>query len=167
MIKLHTLGRLSLTGPDGHEISSVLAQPKRVAVLTYLALATPKGFHSRDTLLGVFWPDLDQEHARGALSQTLSFIRRSLGRNAIETRGDGWIGLNAEDFWCDTLAFEASLDVGKLSEALELYQGDLLNGFFISDAPEFEHWLDTQRARLKRRATEAAWGPSWASNSVF
>ena len=33
MIKLHTFGRLSLTGPDEDEISSVLAQPKRHSVL--------------------------------------------------------------------------------------------------------------------------------------
>ena len=123
MIKLHTLGRLSLTGPDGHEILSVLAQPKRVAVLTYLALATPRGFHRRDTLLGLFWPELDQEHARGALNQALSFLRRSVG-DAIETRGEGEVGLQAESFWCDAVAFEALLDAGEPSEALELYQGD-------------------------------------------
>ena len=156
MIKLHTFGRLSLTGPEGREISSVLAQPKRVAVLTYLALATPRGLHRRDTLLGLFWSDLDQEHARGALRQALSFMRRSLG-DVIETRGDEEVGLMAEGFWCDALAFEASLDAGQLSEALELYQGDLLTGFFIDDAPEFEHWLDRERARLRTRAAEAAW----------
>ena len=159
MIKLHTFGRLTLTGSEGHEISSVLAQPKRVAVLTYLALATPRGLHRRDTLLGLFWPDLDQEHARGALSQALSFMRRSLG-DVIETRGDDEVGLRAEDFWCDALDFEASLDAGQLSEALELYQGDLLTGFFIDDAPEFEHWLDRERARLRRRAAVAAWALS-------
>lgn len=156
MIKLHTLGRLSLTGPDGHEILSVLAQPKRGAVLTYMALATPRGFHRRDTLLGLFWPDLDQEHARGALSQALSFLRRSLG-DVIETRGDDEVGLVAEGLWCDAVGFEASLDAGQPSGALELYQGDLLAGFFIGDAPEFEHWLDRERERLRRRATEAAW----------
>ncbi len=156
MIKLHTFGRLSLTGQEDNEISSVLAQPKRVAVLTYLALATPRGLHRRDTLLGLFWPDLDQEHARGALRQALSFMRRSLG-DVIETRGDEEVGLLAEGFWCDALAFEAALDAGEPSEALELYQGDLLTGFFIEEAPEFEHWLDRERSRLRRRAAEAAW----------
>ena len=156
MFKLHALGRLSLTGPDGHEILSVLAQPKRVAVLTYMALMTPRGFQRRDTLLGLFWPELDQEHARGALNQALSFLRRSLG-DVIETRGDGEVGLSAERFWCDAVAFEATLDAGQLSEALELYQGDLLAGLFIGDGPEFEHWLLAERARLRRRATEAAW----------
>ena len=155
-MKLHTLGQLSLTDPDGPEILSVLAQPKRVAVLTYLALATPRGFHRRDTLLGLFWPELDREHARGALSQALSFLRRSLG-DVIETRGDDDVGLLAEGLWCDAVAFEASLEAGQLSAALELYQGDLLAGFFIGDAPEFEHWLDRERERLRRRATEAAW----------
>jgi len=41
----------------------VLAQPKRVALLAYLAAATPRRLHRRDSLLALFWPELDQEHA--------------------------------------------------------------------------------------------------------
>jgi len=33
--------------------------------------------------------------------------------------------------------------------ALDLYRGDLLEGFFIRGAPEFEQWLEDERARLK------------------
>jgi len=40
---------------------------------------------------------------------------------------------------------------------LALYRGDLLDGFFISDAPEFERWLDGERARLRGRAALSAW----------
>jgi hypothetical protein len=35
---------------------------------------------------------------------------------------------------------------------MALYRGDLLDGFFMSDAPEFEHWLDGERERLRQRA---------------
>ncbi|HVD33509.1 MAG TPA: hypothetical protein VNC19_08030, partial [Gemmatimonadales bacterium] len=66
MIQFHTLGRLDLRGPDGVELRSVLQQPKRLGLLAYLAVATPRRFHRRDTLLGLFWPELDQEHARAA-----------------------------------------------------------------------------------------------------
>jgi len=48
VIRLETLGAPSLRGPGGAEIRAVLAQPKRLALLTYLALAQPRGFHRRD-----------------------------------------------------------------------------------------------------------------------
>src|SRR5205814_7482109 len=46
---------------------------------------------------------------------------------------------------------------GRAEEALGLYQGDFLAGFHVSDAPEFERWLDGERARLRDLATRAAW----------
>jgi TolB-like protein/DNA-binding SARP family transcriptional activator len=33
---------------------------------------------------------------------------------------------------------------------LELYQGPFLDGFFLSDAPDFERWADAERERLAR-----------------
>src|SRR2546427_8673502 len=71
MIELRMLGRLSLTGADGREVRGLLGQPRRLALLAYLAAASPQGFHRRDTLLALFWPELDQEHARAALRQAL------------------------------------------------------------------------------------------------
>ena len=55
------------------------------------------------------------------------------------------------------LAFDVAVDAARLTEALALYRGDLLDGFFISGAPEFERWLEDERARLRRRAVETAW----------
>src|SRR5947207_2612609 len=40
ILRLRTLGVLDLQAPDGSELRSVLAQPRRVALLVYLALAT-------------------------------------------------------------------------------------------------------------------------------
>ena len=37
-------------------------------------------------------------------------------------------------------------------EALELYRGPFLPGFFVADAPEFERWMEEERARLRARA---------------
>jgi DNA-binding SARP family transcriptional activator len=54
MIRLRTLGALDLRDADGQELRGVLAQPKRAALLAYLALATPRGYHRRDTLLALF-----------------------------------------------------------------------------------------------------------------
>ena len=60
--------------------------------------------------------------------------------------------------WCDATAFEAALDAGDPATAMELYRGDLLDGFFVDGAPELERWTDAERARLRQRAADGAWG---------
>src|SRR5205809_4318821 len=114
------LGGLNLLGVGGHELKSVLAQPKRVALLAYLAAATPRRFHRRDSLVALFWPELDQEHARAALRQSLHVLRRSLGEGALKSHGDDEIGLGDADFWCDMPAFDSAIESGRYAEALEL-----------------------------------------------
>ncbi len=56
MIELRTLGGLDLHDARGRELRVMSAASKRVALLTYLAIATPRGFHRRDTLELVGWP---------------------------------------------------------------------------------------------------------------
>src|SRR5437660_4840909 len=155
MIELCMLGRLSLTGADGREVRSLLGQPRRLALLAYLAAAIPQGFHRRDSLLALFWPELDQEHARAALRQALHVVRDALGADAVASRGDDEIGLDIDQVSCDVAAFGRAIDREQFREALDLYRGDLLEGFFISDAPEFERWLETERTRLREAAARA------------
>ena len=157
MIELRTFGGLDLHDAQGRELRVILAASKRAALLTYLAIATPRGFHRRDTLLALFWPELDQEHARAALRQALHLIRRSMTAGALLTEGDDAIALDRDLFWCDAVAFELLLDEGKEEEALDLYRGALLEGFHLSGCLEFERWLEDERRRLERRAAEATW----------
>ncbi|HYS19624.1 MAG TPA: BTAD domain-containing putative transcriptional regulator [Gemmatimonadales bacterium] len=156
MVEFRLLGTLSLVTADGREAGSLLTQPRRLALLAYLAAATPQGPHRRDTLLALFWPELDQEHARAALRQSLHVLRSALGANAMLSRGDEEIGLDFERIWCDVAAFARAIDGGQTEQALDLYRGNLLEGFFISDAPEFERWLESERARLSGVAARTA-----------
>ena len=157
MIELRTLGALELTSAESRAAGSVLTQPRRAALLCYLALALPRGFHRRDTLFPLFWPEDDAEQARHALRQSVYFLRRALGAKSIVSRGDEELGLAPDLVRCDVWAFEAALDQGRPAEALALYRGELLAGFHISAAPDFEHWLDQERGRLRERAGEAGW----------
>ena len=157
MIELHTFGRVELKSSNGHEIRAVLAQPKRAALLAYLAAAQPRGFQRRDALLALFWPDLDQEHARAALRKAVHHLRKALGEDALEGRGDEELRLDDRVVWCDAAAFETALDGGDPEAAIALYQGRFLEAFFVPDAPEFEQWMELERSRLHRRAFEAAW----------
>src|SRR5437764_6836303 len=69
MIELRMLGeiRLRTDSPDGVEVAALLGQPKRLALLAYLASPAPGTWHRRDMLLALFWPELDAAHARTAL----------------------------------------------------------------------------------------------------
>ena len=157
MVELRVLGALRLSASDRRDVDHLVHQAKRVALLAYLAAAVPRGPQRRDKLLALFWSELDEPRARAALNQAVYVLRASLGEPAISPRGDGTIELNGAVVWCDAVAFEAALDGGRADEALALYRGDLLDGFFISGAPEFEHWLDGERERLRRRASDGAW----------
>jgi DNA-binding SARP family transcriptional activator/tetratricopeptide (TPR) repeat protein len=157
MIDLRTLGALELTSADSNAVGSVLTQPRRAALLCYLALALPRGFHRRDTLFALFWPEHDADQARHALRQSVYFLRRALGPKTIVSRGDGELGLAPDQVRCDVWAFEAAVVQGRPADALALYRGEPLAGFHISDAPDFERWLDQERGRLRQLAMEAAW----------
>jgi len=111
MIEFRMLGRVSLTGSDGHEVRSLLGQPRRLALLAYLA-APPQGMHRRDTLLGLFWPELDQAHARNALRQAVHVLRSALGSSAVTSDGDEGIGLEFDQVWCDVAAFDSAIAGG-------------------------------------------------------
>jgi serine/threonine-protein kinase len=157
MIELRTFGALELTSTDRKTVNSVLAQPRRAALLCYLALASPRGFHRRDSLFAIFWPEHDAGQARHALRQAVYFLRRALGSKAIVSRGDEEVALDGDQVRCDVWEFEAALDQSRVADALALYKGEMLAGFHVSDAPDFERWLDAERARLRGRAEVAAW----------
>lgn len=157
MIELHTLGVVDLRAPPGRDPAAVLRQPKRLALLAYLATGLPRRFHRRDTLVGLFWPELDEEHARAALRRSLYFLRNTLGSDVVTTRGDEEVGVPEKLLWCDAAALEQALGRGEAERGLDLYRGPFLEGLHVTGAgTELQDWLDRQRARLRERAVEAA-----------
>jgi len=157
MIRLRVLGSTELQDTDGRELSAVLAQPKRLALLSYLAVV--HGFHRRDTLLALFWPDLDTSRSREALNQAVRFLRKELGGSpgsVILSRGTGELGIESGALWCDAATFRYHFESKRYGEALDLYRGDLLPGFFADDSGGFEEWVEGERARLRAAAARAA-----------
>lgn len=159
--RLRTLGCVELNDADGKQILQVLRQPKRLALLTYLALARPHGFQRRDRILLQFWPDSDEERARAALRKSTYRLRQALGANVIQSRGDSELAVDPDLLQCDVREFDAALADGLPADALALYGGDLLDGFHLDGAsPDFERWLEDERSRLKKDAAQAAWDVS-------
>jgi DNA-binding SARP family transcriptional activator len=154
---MDVLGTVRVSGADPTAGTVVPRHDRALALLTYLALAEPVGFHRRDKLIGIFWPELDTDRARHALRQTLHFLRRSLGP-VIDRRGDREIGIDWERFECDASGFRAACRNGDGRRAVGLYRGELLDGFGIANAPEFERWLEEVRGQLRRQAVEVGLG---------
>lgn len=156
MYSFRALGSLELRSESGEEITGVISAQKLVALLAYLSVAEPHGFHRRDTVVGLLWPELTQDRARAALRHAVYRIRGFLGADAITSRGDEDLGLNEKAISSDVQGFRQLLQIGAIGEALDLYKGDLLPGFYLRGAPEYERWLDSERSRLRATASSAA-----------
>ncbi len=156
MLSFTMLGRIGLERRAGEELDALLRQPKRLALLAYLAMPRPGSWHRRDTLLGVFWPELDASRGRTALRNALYVVRRQLDDGVLRTRGDDDVSLDPARFSTDAALLEDDLQAGRLEEALDRYAGELLPGLFIAEAEGFEKWLDQERDRMRGLAQRAA-----------
>lgn len=154
---LSLLGTLSVGFTTPESAGDVVAQPKRFALLAWLALARPRGWQRRDAIVAVFWPESTQERARRALRDAIYVLRRELGEGVIEGRGSEEVRL-APTMVVDAVAFEEAIAAGDFATALRWYRGDLLAAFHLNDLPEFGQWLDQERDRLRRLALQAARG---------
>lgn len=157
MPRLVTLGRFELVGAKA-EIRPAATQPKRLALLAYLATSGAGVFHRRDALLALLWPELGPEESRRALRQALHYLRKHVGDTCILARADDQVGLAEGGLESDIADLERSVIDGRDEDALALYRGPFLDAVHIPDAStEFEEWVTRTRARLARQATRAAW----------
>jgi len=138
------------------------------ALLAYL-IVNRRAVHSRDRLSGLLWPGKDEEIARRNLRQAVYNLRNILPHGdspeppLLTTHKSVQFNLKTE-YWLDVAAFEeavrrgmATTDRGALralAEAVELYRGDFLAGFFVKGSPEFEHWLFYEQERLREMAVQ-------------
>lgn len=149
-IRFYILGSAELRNIDGKLDHSFLAGAKRLALFTYLVLNNSQGFIRRDHLLPLFWPEKAQNSARNSLSNMLYHIRQSLGNTILISRGTEELKLNLDLIWCDALTFQQALEEDTPDKAVELYRGELLEGFHMPNAsPKLEEWLDQERKRFR------------------
>ena len=156
MIRLRTLGSVELRAPDNRVLDAVLAQPKRVALLVYLAAARPAGFSSTRSSARAFLAGARRATRARCAEPGASFLTPSLGPDVLTTRGTDEVGVDAERVWCDAVAFRTAVDRGQPAEALELYHGDFLDGFFAEEASGFAEWVEGERAALRELGARGA-----------
>ena len=126
---------------------------KTQALLIYLA-ATRRPY-SRAFLAGLFWADLPEVDAQRNLRKSLTNLRQLVGPHLVISRQAVSFALSSS-YWLDVAELEANLDDGAtygsieaLQQAIDLYRGEFLEGFYVRDAPEFEDWVRLQQVRLK------------------
>jgi len=139
------------------------------ALLAYLAIESDRP-HSREELAFLLWPDQSDPVARSNLRQALANLRRTIGDEAAQPPllriGREFIQFNSEaDHWLDITAFDALLAASEnhshrraetckhcaqwLQRAVELYRGNFLEHFFVSDSDAFDEWALARREKMR------------------
>ena len=147
---------------------------KEQAILAYVA-AQPQLAHSREVLMGLFWPDSPQENVANNLRVALHRLRRALDEHPDEPEPllhiqRRQIRFNHSAHWCDVACFDkltrttqrhghpASPLCPECAEALEtalsLYSGPFLDGFFLPETPAFDEWLFATREHYRLQALD-------------
>ena len=135
-----------------------LGMRKAEALLFYLAVNQQP--YTRSALAGLFWPEVAEADAKNNLRRVLPRLRALLGDYlridrqmvAFDCQAAYW--LDVERFTATLAPFRqaappAALDFGPVAQALALYQGEFLAGFYVRAAPAFEEWMLTQREQLR------------------
>ncbi len=161
-----------------HSQTGEITFPKRkaLALFAYLAIESDH-LHSRESLLGLFWPELPTAAAQNNLRVTWSQVRKRIESDQddsdpylIGTRLD--LGFNPHSnhtldvtLFLDLIAatrahghssrLECSECAERLAQAVELVRGEFLAGFSLGDCPAFDEWLFIQRERLHLQITTA------------
>ena len=170
-LRLTLLGWLHITR-DETEVEGFVSR-KAQALLAYLAVSGR--VHFRDALAGLLWGTASQKRAAGNLRVVLSNLRHLVPDHIVITRQT--VEFNREsDYWLDVEEFEKlvnwessrlvnresgrlvdweTIGLPALRKAVNLYQGDFLEGFYVRDAPAFEEWVLLERERLRQMALQA------------
>ena len=145
MVHLKTLGGLALLDDRGRNVR--LRSRKHVGLLAYLTLGNSRTF-DRSVLCRLFWATPESQ-ARHSLSQAIYDLTQCLGPIIVRGPGAG-LGLDGTRIQSDVQLFEAALQAGNLSEAVELYTGPFAENLMAAGTDDFERWLEGERTRLSR-----------------
>ncbi|MDB4875363.1 MAG: transcriptional activator protein [Gemmatimonadetes bacterium] len=131
---------------DGVPIGGRAAHRHPLALLALLVVNGGKPM-TRDKLIALLWPERSAEGARNLLKVNVHELRKELGDTAIRSTGDQ-LSADLSVLECDVSLFLAASAKGDDRAAAALYTGPFLDGFYIKDAAELEHWADAERVRL-------------------
>ncbi len=156
MLHLRTFGGLWLERED-RSVNPDLAG-RSLAILAVATHAGPGGI-SREQVLGILWPEVDEERGRHNLSQLLYNLKRQLVDEVIVAgTKSGTLRINPALITSDLDEFRSAVTARDWGTASRCYMGPFLAGFYLEEAPEFERWVEEARGTLRHdgeRALEA------------
>jgi DNA-binding SARP family transcriptional activator len=133
------LGGLTLLWDD--RLLPLIHGPAARSLFAYLVTHRDRA-HTRNLLIGVFWPDQPEASARRRLSRALWQIRRALKPHPVLLTKEDTVQLNPNlPLWLDVEAFETATDQ---ATAAGLYRGDFMAGYY-------DDWLLLERERLREK----------------
>lgn len=155
MLKIYTLGKSVAYFEDEQPLT--FRTRKAEAILYYL-IVTAKAV-DRTELAELFWSDMTTSNAQKNLRTVLPDLRSLLGDLITITNQD--VAFNKKSaHWVDLYQLYELLNNAwvseeeKLTQFLELYQGELLNELNVPNVPGYEIWLQQQRESLKSLIVE-------------
>ena len=137
---LEVLGILQLSSANEKH---TLAPKRPFLLLSYLAYR--QTWVTRDEILALFWPEKSEQDARHSLRQLLYSAKKEIYAEALLVTEDK-LSTNVSS---DVQEFQAALEKGAWAKALELYNGDFLEGIFNDNSYAVEQWLTLTRHDLK------------------
>lgn len=147
-LKLLTLGQLALVDHTGRSDESLATRPRKLALLTVLAL-TQRPL-TRDALVEMFWGEQDEARARHSLSDALSHLRRAFGSDAIAASGAS-VSLAADaPLDVDVHELARAANAGDHARVTHLYGGPFLESIHVGGSESFERWVGRERQRLEQ-----------------
>ena len=153
-LELKFLGGFSLR-QDGLPLPELKTQ-KGQALLCYLAVTRQPA--ARAALAGLFWPDMPDADAHMNLRKVLIRLKPLCGHTSA-SRAPPWrLAPTPPARWMSPSLKPpppSRTTLAACKQAVDLFQGDFLDGFYLADAPLFEEWVLAQRARLRALALAA------------
>src|SRR6185503_6634055 len=142
MLRVRLLGGLALEAEG-----VALPVPRRRRACGLLGwLALHPGMHPRSEVAGRFWPEVLDSSARKSLRTELVAVRHSLGAEGdaglVATRDI--VGLAGDVVVVDAREFDRLVREGRLQEAIDLCDGELLAGLD-------DEWVYEAREAYRRR----------------
>lgn len=149
--KISLLGTLEVVN-DGHP-ADITKSARGSALLAYLLLT--RQTHARESLAALLWDGPSTADTLRYLRKLLHRARPLLPRLEVTRQQVAYHTDNSVHV--DLYALEAALgsgDVTQMDEALRLYRGELLCGFYLEGATGFTEWLAVERERLRLRVSD-------------
>lgn len=137
---------------------------KIASLLAYLALH--RETQAREALIEIFWPNTDLKHGQTNLRAALASLRRQLEPpgtppNAVLEAGRSQVRLSAF-VGTDVDAFEKAIQQGNDAQAVSVYEGELLRGYYDDWIfPLRRHYETLYIAALERYLAQLADAHRW------